>query len=165
MRRRFPTSYPNQNLLDAARCGDIGAIRAALAESAGGLNQALVEASKAGQVIAAGYLIDRGADLHASRDQALRLAARQGQAEVLRLLLDRGADLHAMDECALYWAASNDRLEAAQLLLERGADIDALAGYPCPAGPAVAKLLRQARWKRRLGRWGHRLGLSGLNAK
>jgi hypothetical protein len=49
----------NQKLIEAAKQGDIGGIRAALAEGATDLQTAFREAAFADQAVAASYLMDR----------------------------------------------------------------------------------------------------------
>ncbi|WP_337173298.1 ankyrin repeat domain-containing protein [Paludisphaera sp.] len=59
-------------------------------------------------------------------DNYLMVAASFGRLEMARFLLDRGADVHATDDdvdySALGLAASNGRADIAALLLDRGAD-------------------------------------------
>jgi hypothetical protein len=90
----------NEALLDAAKRGDIGGIRAALADGAQNLNGALFAAAREGHATAAGYLVDRGADPHARDncgDTPLHKAAMKSHTEVAALLLEKGAKLNARD--------------------------------------------------------------------
>jgi ankyrin repeat protein len=149
----FPPSEPDSpaaRLLDAARVGDIGAIRATLAEGADNLDAALVVACGQGQTAAAAYLLDRGAALDARSwtqegegsglgvDTPLTAAAAGGHLETVLLLLERGADINAraafapaepQDDpapehpwhTALTAAAQFGQAEVVAFLLERGA--------------------------------------------
>ena len=54
-------------------------------------DDALVAASKDGEVDGVRAALAAGADVHARDDAALRLAAYTGHAEVVRMLLDAGA--------------------------------------------------------------------------
>jgi ankyrin repeat protein len=112
----------NHRLWNAARSGDIGGVRSALADGANNFGEALVEASRNNFLAAAAYLLDRGADVHFSDDLPLRRAAEHGHAETVRLLLERGANIHAHDEYALNQAAVNGQPETVRLLLDQGAD-------------------------------------------
>ena len=92
------------DLFEAAKQGDVGAVRAALAES-------------------------EPPDV---RDQQgftpLHWAAWRGHTEVIQALLDAGADVNAEDEFGskpLYYAVVGGYASAAKLLLERGALVDA----------------------------------------
>ena len=75
------------------------------------------------------FLLDRGADVHASEDLALHAASQFGHLETVRLLLDRGANMHAAGDYALRWASRGDYLETVRLLLDRGADVHAYNDY------------------------------------
>jgi hypothetical protein len=89
------------NLLDAARKGDLATVKA---------------------------LLDRGADVNAKSPYGqtpLFFACDRGYVEIVKLLLDRGADVDIQDtfyhESALAWAAQKKRPEVVKLLLEHGA--------------------------------------------
>eukprot|EP01063_Lacrimia_lanifica_P031287 TRINITY_DN5126_c1_g1_i1.p1 TRINITY_DN5126_c1_g1~~TRINITY_DN5126_c1_g1_i1.p1 ORF type:complete len:152 (+),score=45.84 TRINITY_DN5126_c1_g1_i1:36-491(+) len=59
---------------------------------------------------------------------ALHTAARAGDVAACRYLLEQGADLHATTSrgaSALHWAAEHGRVDAALTLLEAGADVNA----------------------------------------
>lgn len=58
----------NHQLMEAARLGDIGGIRAALAKGADDLTHALLEAIQNECAQAVGYLIDNGANINISED-------------------------------------------------------------------------------------------------
>jgi hypothetical protein len=79
---------------EAAKAGDIGAMRAALAsDPQADLNAALRFACASGQTLAASYLLDQGAYIHAWSNAPLAYAARREHAEIMELLLERGASL------------------------------------------------------------------------
>jgi ankyrin repeat protein len=150
-RRAMQADEFHDALIDAAKRGDIGAIRSILATPGGeeSLNTALRLALREGQIAAASYLIDRGArlngypvslfanpdaesaielliekgvlDINAQRDFELRQAARDGRPEDARLLLDQGANPRAQNGAALREAARRGHLELVRLLLDRGA--------------------------------------------
>jgi ankyrin repeat protein len=123
----------SDNLLQAARQGDIGAIRAALAEGASNLDQALVGAVEAGQDLAASYLLDQGASPSAQGKRpapvageapvdagVLVLAASAGDAKMVRLLLSRGAGSNGSQLAqALLGAILANQREAVLLLAEQ----------------------------------------------
>jgi ankyrin repeat protein len=73
----------------AAKRGDVGGIRAALEAGARELHTALADAAAGGHVLAATYLLDRGASLRWTGPLA-DAAAQSGSAEILRLLFQRG---------------------------------------------------------------------------
>jgi ankyrin repeat protein len=119
-------------LFEAAKTGDIGAIRACLSEGADpnakdrrGLTP-LERAVMAGQGLAAAYLLDRGADPAVDGDWALCWAAEHGREEMVRLLLERGADVHATWEGPLRNATANGHIGIIRTLLAAGAAPDRL---------------------------------------
>lgn len=71
------------------------------------------------------YLLDKGADVHASNDTALIWASERGHAEVVKLLLDAGADVHVSNDVALIWASENGHEKVVKLLLDAGANVHA----------------------------------------
>jgi len=92
------------------------------------LGNQLLEAAKAGDVVAVGRLIDEGAS-HEARghdgETALIIAARYGYTYAVAALLQCGAAVDAANDrgsTALMAAASGGRTECARLLLEAGAD-------------------------------------------
>jgi ankyrin repeat protein len=121
----------NAALWEASRQGDIGGIRAALADGADGLDTALIQAAKNGHVAAIHYLIDHGAAPDGLRDAApIVWAASWGHFKAVELLLDSGASPNAeaflgswgrLISCASQEAIQNHYEEIARLLLRRGA--------------------------------------------
>lgn len=97
----FVGQTPNEDLLVAARRGDLPAVRA---------------------------LLERGADVNAKTAYGatpLSYASDKGHVEVVRLLLERGADPNAKDTfygaTPISWAAGNKHAEIVRLLLKHGA--------------------------------------------
>src|SRR5688572_405044 len=91
------------------------------------LNEELWNAARVGDVAAVRRALDKGADVNAgNRYQATALffAADRGHVEVITLLLDRGANVNAMDTFykfrPLMMAAMNGHAAAAKALLDRG---------------------------------------------
>lgn len=97
----FAGQTPSEDLLVAARKGDLPAVRA---------------------------LLERGADVNAKTAYGatpLSYASDKGHAEVVGLLLERGADPNAKDTfygaTPISWAAGNKHVEIVRLLLKHGA--------------------------------------------
>jgi ankyrin repeat protein len=98
-----------QTILDAARAGDLSAVRAFLATDS---------------------------TLVSSRDEAentpLHFAAREGHADIVELLLASGADVNAANyehETPLHWVVLRNRHDVADLLLRHGAETEARENY------------------------------------
>ena len=96
-------------LLSAAQAGDLGAVKAALADGAP-VNEPshllmnrptpLSSASAAGHTGVVRLLLERGADADLADGMEmtpLMHAAQQGHADVVRLLMEAGADINARD--------------------------------------------------------------------
>jgi ankyrin repeat protein len=129
----------SESLNRAARLGDVGAIRSALAEGSGAdpdaLGQALLEAARAGHALAASYLLDQGADLVLDDGlslpkEALVAAVQGGSLSVVELLLSRGAPVNQRQtgdgydvrlSPALDMARSEEHWDIMRLLIARGA--------------------------------------------
>jgi ankyrin repeat protein len=90
-----PPKSLRQQLLYAARRGDIGGIRAALTvpKNSRWRNAALIQAAEFGQVEAAHSLLDAGACPNAENGRPLMEASKGGHAGVVALLLKRRARL------------------------------------------------------------------------
>jgi ankyrin repeat protein len=98
------------------------------------LDEALIYASRNGQIEAMKLLLANGADINADphRGTALIWATFTHRADVMRWLIDRGADVnrratfggpqHGQGITALHIAAQCGRLDIIQLLLDRGGD-------------------------------------------
>jgi ankyrin repeat protein len=135
----------NERLLRAARDGDIGAMRAAIAEGADDLNQALIRAAGEGRALAASYLLDAGADIHfasplsAVYSDALAAASAGGHSETARLLIERGARASHPNGFALRCAASSGDLETARVLLDAGAVINPQSAAETPLRRAASE--------------------------
>jgi ankyrin repeat protein len=133
----FPT---HAQLIDAARSGDVEAVRSLLAEGAdanavqGDGMTALHWAAERGHAAVADLLLSAGAALEAKTRigsyTPLHLASRGGHASIATALLDAGADPHAtttgsgVTPLHLAAAAMNGA-EVVTELLRRGVDVDA----------------------------------------
>jgi hypothetical protein len=120
-------SAVNRQLIEAAKEGNVAAVRALL-ESGADVNAqlaedwtALMRAARAGHVEFVAY-----------GSKALMIAARKGHAEVVRALLAGGADVNsqtANGETALIYAVmyaeQNAHIEVVKVLLDSGADVNA----------------------------------------
>jgi hypothetical protein len=145
-----PPSPTQVALFDAARRGDIGGIRAALADGANPLMKEAKEEYIGGDPYpyeialnnkhlgAAAYLLD--CTEPAARDFPnirLRVVARDFP-EAMEMLVDYGADINS----ALFHAVVFNRLDLARALLERGADkLSVLFKGWIPENPKIYRLL------------------------
>ncbi|MDR3405762.1 MAG: ankyrin repeat domain-containing protein [Chthoniobacter sp.] len=91
-------------------------------------NDALIDAAKHGDCVAARDAPRRGADANAVIDQwtALLWAAQEGHTEIVDLLLDAGANVNFADSggfTPLKQAVGESRIETMEHLLLRGADV------------------------------------------
>ncbi|MNL51286.1 Ankyrin repeats (3 copies) [compost metagenome] len=78
-----------------------------------------------GQLEVVKFLMDKGADVHASgpSGDALKNAAENGHLKVVRYFVEKGANIHALNNRALLYAARNGHIDVVELLLEKGAPI------------------------------------------
>jgi len=86
---------PNNQMIAAARAGEIDGVQVALIAGADvhyNQDATLCLAVWHGHVAMVSYLISTGADVHANHDEALRRAARDGDVPLCRILLASGAD-------------------------------------------------------------------------
>lgn len=132
------TAVAQRDLLTAARKGDIGTLRRALAEGAhvdGGDpvfgQTALIRAAMFAQAASVRALLEAHADVRVraapEARSALHWAALPGAAEVVRLLLQSGAEVEQTDgygETPLGIAVGEGRLAAASALIAGGARVD-----------------------------------------
>ena len=106
---------------------------------------ALDEAVSGGHEAMVTFLLERGADLNASRDTyspPLHDAASGGWVRIIQTLLEAGADVNCLndrDETALDWALSNGKHEAVNALREAGG----MQGHELTGPERVALLVRQ----------------------
>ena len=123
-------------LIEAARRGDLGAVRAALA---GGASVSAIDRDRQTALIAAAYgdhvavaevLIGVGADVNvkdASQQSAYLIPTADGGLEMLRLTLRSGADVHSLDSyngTGLIRAADRGHVEIIRELLRTPIKID-----------------------------------------
>jgi hypothetical protein len=131
---------PGNELVWAAKTGDLGGIRAALDAGAHvdscntSYDSALIVAGKAGQREAVALLIERGANVNREpstfHDPPLTAVLREGEQrveEIARQLIEAGADVNAPTgntdgASALHMAAKKGFVDTVGLLLARGAD-------------------------------------------
>ena len=130
----FPTA--DALLIDAARRGDLGAVRAALAGGASvsatdhDRQTALIAAAYADHVAIAAVLIAAGADVNtkdASQQSAYLIPTADGGLEMLRLALRSGADVHSLDSyngTGLIRAADRGHVEIIRELLRTPIKVD-----------------------------------------
>ncbi|KAM0900673.1 hypothetical protein ACQ4PT_020500 [Festuca glaucescens] len=94
-------------------------------------NTPLEHAVSGGNLPAARFLLDHGADLHQENEEGItviHLAAMKGKSEIVKLLLSRGADVDAKSEegTPLHLAAVKGHESTVEVLLEHHADINKL---------------------------------------
>lgn len=92
------------------------------------LDRKLTQAAKQGDLAALRAALAAGADVHAENDHALRQAAYDGDLTIVQCLLDAGADVHAADNAALRDAVSRGHLATVRAHVEAGADTDVSSG-------------------------------------
>jgi ankyrin repeat protein len=126
----IPDDYDKTELELVCKYGDIPALQALIA---GGLDiqtdidALLIAAIENKHIEFAGFLLDQGADIHASDEYPLEVAALSGDTEMVRFLLDHDADIHADDDTILNWATqATGSIETIALLIERGASVENL---------------------------------------
>ncbi len=126
---------------EAVKGGDIGSVRALLAETPDLLNirawrcpsgeTPLHVAARHGRKEVAAFLIEKGADVDVRGDISwtpLHLAAQAGAKDVAELLLAKGATVDPRDanrRSPLHLAAHEGHLAIVELLLAKGADVNA----------------------------------------
>jgi len=99
------------------------------------LKTTIFEAAKQGDVEAAKWLIENGADINAKNNNdytALINAAINGYTAIVELLIENGADINAKNNngnTALTLAAYNGHTDIVKYLIENGADINAKNNY------------------------------------
>src|SRR3990167_8118356 len=91
-----------------------------------GANEDLLDAAKAGNLAKVKTAIAAGADVNAMYDDGntalIWAAAEHGHTDIVKLLLDRGADIGAVNvnlNTALICAAANGHTDTVRLLLDR----------------------------------------------
>jgi ankyrin repeat protein len=118
-------------LIGAAKRGDIGGLRAELAQAPApdsgrflvALGHGLMEAAKRDQALALHYLLDAGAQIDFAGGAALTEAIKRGNVQAIEALLARGARLEETElarDCLLCAAARKGKLAAVRALLDAG---------------------------------------------
>lgn len=146
----------NEELLLAARKGNVGAVRALLdkgadinARSPYGVTPLFFAASN-GHVEVVKLLLERGAEVNVKEtfyeSTALNAATSKGRAQIVKILLDKGAEGR---EQALVTAAFFGHTEVVKVVLEKGrlkaeALSDALGAATKNNHPEIAGLLKKA---------------------
>jgi FOG: Ankyrin repeat len=90
---------------------------------------ALQWACKNGHLEVTKFLVEKGANIHVYNDWALKLACSKNHLEVAKFLVDKGANIHADNDCALAWACGFGHLEVTKFLVNKGANIHADNDY------------------------------------
>jgi hypothetical protein len=90
----MPVAEANKRLIEAVKAGDIGGIRALLADGADDLDLALIVAIRERHAQAAAYLLDSGANAQAWNNRPIRRALEVGLFNIVRLLIIHGAILN-----------------------------------------------------------------------
>ena len=85
--------------------------------------EALIVASKDGNLPVVKYLVENGADITYSENDAVIYASEKGHLPVVKYLVENGADITAQDNHALREASGSGRLPVVKYLVEHGADI------------------------------------------
>jgi ankyrin repeat protein len=129
-------SLPDNELIEAARDGDVPGIRNAimhgLTPDDGGIDgtPALIVATERGHLDAVKYLLEKGAHPnHKDRDgrTALAAAAQSGRADIARALLDGGASPNLVaqnKDTPLLIAVRAHRVGVVQVLLAHNVDVE-----------------------------------------
>lgn len=140
---------PNEDILSAAKAGDLRKAEAALAAGASvnavdekGLSPTgLVGLTPLGLAAAYGhrniaeFLLDHGASIGTKGglgETPLHVASEHGYADVAALLLKHGADIDARDivgATPLQWAALRGNVKVVELLIARGAIVNAQSSF------------------------------------
>jgi ankyrin repeat protein len=126
----------NVALKRAAKAGDIGGIRAALAQGANNIGKGLFYAAGAGQVNAAAYLLNIGAGTHFAgekgRERLNRVfyeVVRQGHEKTARLLIESGVDPRLPYNLPLQEAIKAGHFSIVALLLDSGVKLNGHLPY------------------------------------
>jgi ankyrin repeat protein len=95
------------------------------------LTRALQNATKEGDLVAMGRLVEQGADVNGATEglcvTALHCAARNGDATTMKWLLEHGASIDKRGRngmTPLYYAANHGHIAAIMALLDHGADVN-----------------------------------------
>lgn len=104
-----------------------------LVACAGNTSEALVQATKNGDIATVERLLEGGADVEAKdskyHSSLLMWAAHEGHTDIMDLLIQNGATIDTKKptgETALWFAAQKGQLEALKILVHHGADINVI---------------------------------------
>ena len=86
---------------------------------------ALIWASKKGNLPVVKYLFENGADITTQNNESLIYASSKGYLSVVKYLVEHGADITARNNDAVRWASENGHLPVVKYLVESGADVTA----------------------------------------
>lgn len=88
------------------------------------LDEALIWASRYGQLAAMKYLVYIGADVNANDNEAIKHTGRKGYLEATKYLVSQGADLLTGNNFPVRKASQNNHPQTVKFLVEHKADIE-----------------------------------------
>jgi len=119
-------NYSRLNFLDAAKNGDLQAIKIWVEQGActrEDIEKALDRAAFSGHLAIIKYLIAQGAHPYIKKGRTLMEAAAGGQLAIVKCLIEEGVNPNAMDGDALSWALIINHTEIIKHLVDQGADL------------------------------------------
>ncbi|NYT78987.1 ankyrin repeat domain-containing protein [Alcaligenaceae bacterium] len=129
----------DEELLTAAKSGNLNAVARCLQSGATKQNVALNIGADQGHLAVVQHLVDHGRSQE-EKDEALWYAAAVNHLPVVQYLVNEGANYRAKDNRAVVVAAEEDNLEVTQLFAQLGADIDIIESY---GGPDVQEWIHR----------------------
>lgn len=118
----------DEQLLAAAKSGDLNTVMVSLQSGATKLDLALYISSDQGHLAVVQHCLDHGAS-QAQKDEALWYAASAGHLPVVECLVNDGADYRAKNSRAVLVAAEEDNLAVTRYFVEHGADLEIIESY------------------------------------